>query len=358
MALLPSKELLDGTKNPETTTGEFRVAIGNLRDFLFELFGDDSGNKWIVRETFGAAEKFIGVAEGTADAITVSFVPAINELVNGMSVLVRAKESNAMAVPVLKADETSSLPIVKGHNKPLIAGDIAGAGHWLELKYDRMWNKWVLQNPAKGISLKEEIDEKADRLELLDYLPLTGGAMSGTLSVPSGFAVGPQDTTGLTGEGGEMVLEGAGYYQNIHIDTTAGKWRIAGSINDDTLVFDPATGTLTCRNITASVTDINDHIVQSWTDGTGWWKKYKSGWVEQGGYSSAGNYGAGITTVFYIPFANSTYSVLTSKLGSGSPVINVVSRANASFNANCEGQGGSSFYSGSAMSWYACGQGA
>ena len=90
----------------------------------------------------------------------------------------------------------------------------------------------------------------------------------------------------------------------------------------------------------------------------GWWKKYKSGWVEQGGYSSAGNGAAGITTVFYLPFANSTYTVETSKLGAGSPVINVVSRANTSFNANCEGQGGSGYYSGSAMSWYACGQGA
>ena len=95
-----------------------------------------------------------------------------------------------------------------------------------------------------------------------------------------------------------MVLKGAGYYQNIHIDNTAGKWRVAGSIYENTLVFDPASGTLHCANVTANVTDINDHIVQSWTDGTGWWKKYKSGWVEQGGYSSAGNGAAGITTVF------------------------------------------------------------
>ena len=109
--------------------------------------------------------------------------------------------------------------------------DIAGKGHWLELKYDRIWNKWVLQNPANGVSLKEEIDDKADKLELLDYLPLAGGSMSGILSVTSGLTVGPEDVTGLTGEGGEMVLKGAGYYQNIHLDNTAGKWRVAGSVN-------------------------------------------------------------------------------------------------------------------------------
>ena len=42
MALLPSKELLDGTKTPETTTGEFRVAIGHMRDYLFDLLGENS----------------------------------------------------------------------------------------------------------------------------------------------------------------------------------------------------------------------------------------------------------------------------------------------------------------------------
>lgn len=358
MAKLPSKELLNGTKDPETTTGEFRLAMGNIRDFLFSLFGDDSSDKWLVRETLGTAEKFIAEAQGTEDALTGKFTPVVRELVHGMTVLVRAQAANTTGVPTLKADETSALPIVKGDKRILDAGDICGKGHWLELKYDRNWNKWVLQNPAKGVSLKEEIDEKADKLQLLDYLPLTGGSMSGVLSVTSGLTVGPEDTTGLTGEGGEMVLKGAGYYQDINIDNIAGKWRIAGSINENTLVFDPATGTLGCANVTANITDINDHIVQSWTDGTGWWKKYKSGWVEQGGYSSAGNNSAGITTVFYVPFANNTYTIGTSKVGSGSPVINVVSRTNTSFNANCEGQGGSSYYSGSAMMWTACGQGA
>ena len=34
MTKLPSRELLDGTKVPETTTGEFRLAMGNLRQYL------------------------------------------------------------------------------------------------------------------------------------------------------------------------------------------------------------------------------------------------------------------------------------------------------------------------------------
>ena len=358
MALLPSKALLNGTKQPETTTGEFRVAMGNLRDFLFELLGEESSDKWLVRETLGVAEKFMAQAQGTADELIGSFTPVVRELVNGMTVLIRAKTVNETAVPQLRADETSSLPIVKGNNKALVPGDIAGEGHWLELKYDKSLNKWILQNPAKGVSLKEEIDEKADQLALLDYLLLSGGTMSGELTVPSAFKVEPTDTTGLTGDGGKIHLKGSGYFQAIHLGNTSGQFCVAGSINENTLVFDPATGTLTCKNVNANATQINDHIIQSWSDGTGWWKKYKSGWVEQGGYSSAGNYGTGITTAFYIPFVNNTYTIQMCKLGGGSPVVNVISRANTSFNANCEGQGGSGFYSGSAISWYACGQGA
>lgn len=205
MTLLPSKELLDGTKNPETTTGEFRLAMSNIRDFLFGLSGDDSPDKWLVRETLETAEKFIAGARGTGDALTGKFTPTVRELVHGMTVMLRAHAANTKDAPALEADETPALPIVKGDKQALDAGDIAGKGHWLELKYDRIWNKRVWQNPAKGVSLKEEIDDKADKPELLDYLPLSGASMSGVLSVTSGLNVAPQDMTGLTGEGGETV---------------------------------------------------------------------------------------------------------------------------------------------------------
>ena len=53
MTKLPDKNLLDGTKKPETTTGEFRLAMGNIRQFLFELFGDESSDKETARQTLG-----------------------------------------------------------------------------------------------------------------------------------------------------------------------------------------------------------------------------------------------------------------------------------------------------------------
>ena len=94
----------------------------------------------------------IAVASGTADALTGNFTPAISALTNGMVVYVRASSANATAAPTFNADEVSAKSIVKGAGVALFPGDIAGAGHWLELQYDAALDKWVLQNPANGVA--------------------------------------------------------------------------------------------------------------------------------------------------------------------------------------------------------------
>ena len=94
----------------------------------------------------------IAEADGSADALTAHFTPTVKELENGLLVHVRAKEKNTGTSPSFNADETGVKPVVKGNNLPLEAADIAGAGHWLEMQYDGALDKWVLQNPAKGIT--------------------------------------------------------------------------------------------------------------------------------------------------------------------------------------------------------------
>ena len=159
MALLPSKELLDGTKNPETTTGEFRVAIGHMRDYLFDLLGENSTEKEEARAALGAVSAndiqrlrhTSAIAAGTADALSASFETPVRQLTNATSLTVCAQFQNETQAPTFKADETSALPIVKGCSQPLEKGDIKGAGHWLDLRYDESINKWILMNPATGI---------------------------------------------------------------------------------------------------------------------------------------------------------------------------------------------------------------
>lgn len=93
-------------------------------------------------------------AGGTADAITGSYTPAITTLTNGMPLLVRAASANTAATPTFTPNNgtIAAKPIVKGAGAALAAGDIAGAGHWLGLQYDQTLDKWVLLNPATGIS--------------------------------------------------------------------------------------------------------------------------------------------------------------------------------------------------------------
>ena len=117
----------------------------------------DNGEVGILKENFEMAlsavsSLLIADAQGTSDALSASFTPTLGKLKNGTLVHVRAKEKNGTKTPLFKADETGEKIIVKGNNLSLEEGDIAGAGHWLELQYDEALDKWVLQNPAKGIT--------------------------------------------------------------------------------------------------------------------------------------------------------------------------------------------------------------
>ena len=85
-------------------------------------------------------------ASGSANAITATFDKPIN-LTNGKRVLVRAVQANTSSSVTFAPNGLGAKSIVKGNNVPLEAGDIAGAGYWIELIYDSSFDKWVLQNP-------------------------------------------------------------------------------------------------------------------------------------------------------------------------------------------------------------------
>lgn len=114
--------------------------------------------KWALLPTparIQAAFNTSAVAGGTANALTGAFSPAIAALPAApgtLSVLVRAGSANTTTTPTFSPDGLTAKTIVKGNNLPLVAGDIAGAGHWLDLQYDATLDKWILQNPATGVT--------------------------------------------------------------------------------------------------------------------------------------------------------------------------------------------------------------
>ena len=96
-------------------------------------------------EAVGGGEA-VAQASGSANAITATFATPVS-LTNGKRVIVRALYANTTTNPTFAPNGQVPKVIVKGNNVPLEAGDIAGAGYWIELIYDSSFDKWVLQNP-------------------------------------------------------------------------------------------------------------------------------------------------------------------------------------------------------------------
>lgn len=94
-----------------------------------------------------SGQPLVSHAAGTPNALTASFNPKVAALADGASFLVRAASANTAAATIA-FDAIAAKPIVKGANTPLQAGDIAGAGGWLELTYDSALDKFVLGNPV------------------------------------------------------------------------------------------------------------------------------------------------------------------------------------------------------------------
>lgn len=114
-------------------------------------------------------------AGGTADALTGTYAPVVPALVNGLTLYVRAASANATTTPTFSPNGLVAKTIVKGNGLALVAGDIAGAGHWIELQYDLTLDKWIFLNPATGVNL----------------LPLFGAskAASGYQKLPGGLII-------------------------------------------------------------------------------------------------------------------------------------------------------------------------
>jgi hypothetical protein len=90
-----------------------------------------------------------------------------------------------------------------------------------------------------------------------------------------------------------------------------------------------------------------DYVVESYSNGTEWYRLYKSGWIEQGGKNASGS---SVTVSLHLPFIDTNYNLQLSFYGTGNgypPCIR--EKTTTSF----------TIYSGGAASksgdWYACG---
>lgn len=127
---------------------------------------------------------------GTADAITASYGIPITALVDGQMCFVRATAANATTTPTFSPSALTAHTIVKNGGQALVAGDIAGDGHELILRYDLVNTRWELMNP-KFSSVN---------------VPYTAASASGAASL--GFAEDTDNGTSVATLQGAAALAG------------------------------------------------------------------------------------------------------------------------------------------------------
>lgn len=147
--------VINNTTGPYTITCKTAAGTGLVVNTATLIVGDGTNIQSAITDAAAIFGETVSTATGgTADAITATFAPVPRYPSNGVCLSVRAASANATTTPTFTpaSGTIAAKQIVKGAGAALAAGDIAGAGHWLELAWDSTLTKWVLLNPANGVN--------------------------------------------------------------------------------------------------------------------------------------------------------------------------------------------------------------
>lgn len=153
-AIVNEWTVINNTTGPYTITCKTASGTGLVVNTAALIVGDGTNIQSAVTDAAAILGGTVSTAtDGTADAITATFAPAPRYPSNGVCLSVRAASANATTTPTFTPNSgvIAAKTIVKGNGLALAAGDIAGDGHWIELRYDATLDNWVLLNPATGV---------------------------------------------------------------------------------------------------------------------------------------------------------------------------------------------------------------
>lgn len=173
---------------------------------------------------------------GTADAITAAYSIPITTLVDGQLCYVRATAANATTTPTFSPNGLTARTIVKNGGQALVAGDIAGDGHELELRYDLPNTHWELMNPRGTFELKTN----NFRLTLTTGVPVTTTDVTSASTIYLTPYNGNQIALYTAGQwvlltSAQVSIALSGLTANRPYDVFA--WNNAGTVTLETLVW-------------------------------------------------------------------------------------------------------------------------
>lgn len=254
---------------------------------------------------------------GTADAITATYSPAITTLVDGQLCCVRATAANATTTPTFSPNGLTARTIVKTGGDALAAGDIAGDGHELLLRYDLTNTRWELLNPNSqltqslgtadspqfaGVNIGHASDTTLTRVSAGVV------AVEGTNLVTAGAAT----ASGLTQSANRLLgrtTAGSGAIEEITVGSglslAAGALTASGGITIGTPVASTSGTSIDFTSIPAGTKRISINFNGVSTNGTSLFLVQigDSGGIEATGYTSAcqqGSTATGSTAGFVI----------------------------------------------------------
>ena len=128
-----------------------------------------------VRDNFSAAKDEINgllrssldvvTTAGTGTAYTANFTNNVVKA-NGARIIVKAHTANTASAS-LNVDGTGASTIKNMDGTNLVANQIAGSNHYLDLIYNSGNNTWVLLNPAKHVIPQSDVTDLSTDLTTL-----------------------------------------------------------------------------------------------------------------------------------------------------------------------------------------------
>lgn len=174
--------------------------------------------------------------------------------------------------------------------------------------------------------------EEALSITLKNLIDSSGVSSVGVATTEKAGIVKPDGTTISVSSDGTISSSGSGFsFEGTKAEFDAAV--TAGTITDDSvsLITDDVSGDTVATKADLAVVDNSkadtalsnvlaniDYVIESkypTDDDPSWYRKYKSGWVEQGGISGSIAGGARATVILLKPYGNTLYSVMVQPIG-------------------------------------------
>ena len=331
--------MLDGNKQPRTTTGEMKSALGKLRDYLKELLGEDSSDKEAARQALGInlkqwAEQIDSKADSEEIQSAIQNKVDRSEL-EGKTLALEAEIAKrgtpvgsidyfAMATPpagYLKADGSQ---VGRETYPDLFAaiGTTFGSGDGsTTFNLPDLIDRFAEGSSTPGVKREAGLPNIAGVVGPID--DYSSSNLTG--SFYNAGAIGYDATSGNTGNGWKLGFDASRSNPIYGASETVQPPSL--TLLPCIKAFDAATNP-GLIDVTALAGDMNAkldksvdgkpvrYVTDAFSDGTNWFRTWSDGWLEQGGTYDHGKNEAAWTDTITLPqpFANASYTVSLTQL--------------------------------------------